>query len=75
MPVYEYHCEKCDHEVTLTLSISEHEKGPIKCPTWRQSVAAIAKRLRVSDIEEILTPNLGNEPHGRRGAPRRSCCV
>jgi putative FmdB family regulatory protein len=33
MPVYEYHCEKCDHEVTLTLTISEHEKGSIKCPT------------------------------------------
>ena len=32
MPVYEYHCDKCDREVTLTLSIREHEKGEIKCP-------------------------------------------
>ncbi len=32
MPVYEYHCDKCDREVTLTLSIREHDKGPIKCP-------------------------------------------
>ena len=32
MPVYEYHCDKCQREVTLTLSISEHEKGKIKCP-------------------------------------------
>jgi putative FmdB family regulatory protein len=32
MPVYEYHCDKCDREVTLTLTISEHEKGQIKCP-------------------------------------------
>ena len=32
MPVYEYHCDKCDQEVTLTLSIREHDKGPIKCP-------------------------------------------
>jgi putative FmdB family regulatory protein len=32
MPVYEYHCDKCAREVTLTLSIREHEKGEIKCP-------------------------------------------
>ena len=32
MPVYEYYCDKCQREVTLTLSISEHEKGKIKCP-------------------------------------------
>jgi putative FmdB family regulatory protein len=32
MPVYEYHCDKCDREVTLTLPIREHEKGEIKCP-------------------------------------------
>ncbi len=31
MPVYEYHCDKCDREVTLTLTISEHNKGPVKC--------------------------------------------
>ena len=27
MPVYEYRCDKCDREVTLTLTIREHEKG------------------------------------------------
>jgi len=32
MPVYEYHCDKCGREVTLTLSIREHDKDPIKCP-------------------------------------------
>ncbi len=32
MPVYEYYCDKCEREVTLTLSIREHDKGPIKCP-------------------------------------------
>ena len=31
MPVYEYYCDKCDREVTLTLTISQHEKGQIKC--------------------------------------------
>ena len=34
MPVDEYHCDKCDHEVTLTPSISEHDKGSVKCPTF-----------------------------------------
>jgi len=32
MPVYEYYCDKCEREVALTLSIREHDKGPIKCP-------------------------------------------
>ena len=32
MPMYEYHCDKCGREVTLTLSITEHNKGYIKCP-------------------------------------------
>src|SRR5262245_42032914 len=33
MPVYEYHCDKCQRAVTLTLSIREHEKGKFTCPT------------------------------------------
>jgi len=32
MPVYEYYCGQCEREVTLTLSIREHDKGQIKCP-------------------------------------------
>jgi putative FmdB family regulatory protein len=32
MPVYEFHCDKCQREVTLTLSIREHEEGKVKCP-------------------------------------------
>ena len=32
MPVYEYHCDKCNREVTLALSIREREKGKIACP-------------------------------------------
>jgi putative FmdB family regulatory protein len=32
MPMYEYHCDKCDREVTLTLTISQHEKDKIECP-------------------------------------------
>jgi len=32
MPVYEYYCDKCDREVTLTLTISQYEKAKIECP-------------------------------------------
>jgi len=32
MPHYEFHCEKCEKEVTLTMSIAERERGGYKCP-------------------------------------------
>ena len=32
MPLYEFFCDKCQKEVSLTLSISEREKGDAKCP-------------------------------------------
>ena len=32
MPVYEYHCDACGKDVTLTMSISEHDKGSAACP-------------------------------------------
>ncbi len=32
MPVYEYYCEKCNKEVSHTMSISEHDKGGAACP-------------------------------------------
>jgi putative FmdB family regulatory protein len=32
MPVYEYLCEGCKKEVSLTMSISQHDKGGAACP-------------------------------------------
>jgi len=32
MPLYEFYCDKCQKEVSMTLSISEREKGAAKCP-------------------------------------------
>lgn len=32
MPRYEYHCAKCQRQVTLTLTIREHETSKVKCP-------------------------------------------
>ena len=32
MPHYDFYCEKCRKEVTMTLSISERERGGYACP-------------------------------------------
>jgi len=32
MPLYEYYCETCKREVTLPMSISEHDKLSVTCP-------------------------------------------
>jgi putative FmdB family regulatory protein len=32
MPLYEYYCEKCKKEVTVAMSMSEHDKGGAACP-------------------------------------------
>ncbi len=32
MPLYEFHCNKCKKEVSMTLSIREREKGEAACP-------------------------------------------
>ncbi|MBI4610063.1 MAG: zinc ribbon domain-containing protein [Candidatus Rokubacteria bacterium] len=32
MPQYDFFCEKCSKEVSLTLTFSEREKGDFQCP-------------------------------------------
>ena len=32
MPVYEYYCDNCRRDVSVTLSISEHDKAKVACP-------------------------------------------
>jgi putative FmdB family regulatory protein len=32
MPLYEYRCEKCEKDVTITMSISEHDRAKAACP-------------------------------------------
>jgi putative FmdB family regulatory protein len=32
MPLYEYFCEKCQREVTIPMTISQHDKGGAACP-------------------------------------------
>ena len=32
MPQYEYFCDTCKKEVTLAMTISEHDRGGAACP-------------------------------------------
>jgi putative FmdB family regulatory protein len=32
MPLYEYFCQKCQREVTVPMTISQHDKGGVACP-------------------------------------------
>jgi putative FmdB family regulatory protein len=32
MPLYEFYCDKCAKEVSVTMTISEREKGQPTCP-------------------------------------------
>ncbi|MDR3748425.1 MAG: zinc ribbon domain-containing protein, partial [Acidobacteriota bacterium] len=32
MPVYDYVCKKCQKSFELVLTLSEYEKGDIRCP-------------------------------------------
>jgi putative FmdB family regulatory protein len=37
MPRYEYLCEKCQKPFELTMTIAEHEKGKVRCPTCKST--------------------------------------
>jgi putative FmdB family regulatory protein len=37
MPRYEFLCEKCQKPFELTMTISEHEKGNVRCPTCKST--------------------------------------
>jgi putative FmdB family regulatory protein len=32
MPIYEFQCHDCQKTFEVTQSVSEHEKGPVRCP-------------------------------------------
>ncbi len=32
MPTYEYLCRKCQDSFTVVLTMSEHDRGQVKCP-------------------------------------------
>ena len=45
MPRYEFLCEKCQKPFELTMTISEHEKGNVRCPTCKSTRVVAAARL------------------------------
>jgi putative FmdB family regulatory protein len=32
MPLYEYFCENCKKEISIPMTISQHDKGEAECP-------------------------------------------
>ncbi len=41
MPLYEFHCPKCDKDFTLVLTVSEYEKTKPKCPDCKTEAERI----------------------------------
>ena len=37
MPLYEYRCDHCQRDVTIPMSISEHDKRSAACPQCGQT--------------------------------------
>ncbi len=37
MPTYEFLCEKCNKPFTLSITVSEYEKGKFRCPKCKSS--------------------------------------
>jgi len=56
MPCYEFVCEKRKKAFELIMTISEHEKSKVRCPTWQEREGrAAVRRLHNADIEEELS--------------------
>jgi putative FmdB family regulatory protein len=55
MPRYEFLCEKCQKTFEQTMTISEHEKGKVRCPTCKSTRGGPAARwIHGADKEEAL---------------------
>ena len=37
MATYEYHCDKCGHEFSLVMRMSEHDVKKVKCPECKST--------------------------------------
>ena len=37
MPIYEYHCDNCNRDFSVKMSMAEHERQGITCPGCNQS--------------------------------------
>jgi len=51
MPVYEFKCQKCDHDFSIVITLSEYEKKKFTCPKCKSDKA---KRL-LSSFQTITS--------------------
>ena len=42
MPLYDYYCETCRREVTLAMTIGEHDRGSVTCPGFYARAAGLS---------------------------------
>jgi putative FmdB family regulatory protein len=48
MPMYDFHCESCQHDFTLKLSFAEYDRGGFKCPACKSdNVRQVVSRVNV----------------------------
>jgi putative FmdB family regulatory protein len=61
MPRYEFLCEKCQKPFELAMTISEHEKGKVRCPTCKSTrvVAQLGGFMAQTKEEELIQPRHG----------------
>ena len=48
MPLYDFHCEHCEHDFTSRISMSERDEADVPCPECGKS----AKRVFVAHVVE-----------------------
>jgi putative FmdB family regulatory protein len=51
MPVYEFLCEKCKNPFSLTITISEYEKGKFRCPKCK----SLKVKRQISSFQAITS--------------------
>jgi len=51
MPVYEFICQKCDHDFSLVISLSEYEKKKFMCPKCNSKKV----KRQISSFEAITS--------------------
>ena len=70
MPLYEYCCDRCQKEVSVTQSMSEHAGEP-SVPVRQPRTAATPGRVLLQDLEEVLNHvaimRAESDPPPRRG--------
>ena len=64
MPLYEYYCETCKREVTVPMSVSEHDKGERQLsPVPRARRPPAPGHLLLEDVAQVLI----SSPRDRSG--------